>query len=256
MQFLAFLINLASPLAASEAVPWQMGFQEPATSLMERVIALNNFILILITAICILVLVLLVWCVFRYHESRNPTPSTTSHNTLLEIIWTLIPVSIIISVAIPATHLLYYQERIPQTELTIKATGYQWYWGYEYPDHEGLSFDALMLAEEELPPNKPRLLSTDNVVVVPVDTNIRLLVTAGDVLHSWAMPAFGVKIDGVPGRINQVWFRANKEGTFYGQCSELCGRGHAFMPIELKVVSREAFKRWVAAKKKELAFAE
>ena len=183
----------------------------------------------------------------RYNAKANPTPHGTTHNTLLEVVWTVIPVIILVVIAIPSFRLLYFQDVIPPADMTIKAIGKQWYWTYEYPDHGNFTFDALMLSDAWRPqPGKPRLLGTDNHVVVPVNKTVRIITTGADVIHSWTIPAFGVKIDAVPGRINQTWFKANREGMFYGQCSELCGARHAFMPIEVDVVSQERFDQWVA----------
>jgi cytochrome c oxidase subunit 2 len=182
--------------------------------------------------------------IIRFNRRANPTPSRTTHNTMLEVAWTVLPVIILVIIAIPSFRLLYDQLEIPEPELTIKTTGHQWYWSYEYPDH-GIEFDAFMLREDELEPGQPRLLATDTEVVVPVDTTIKVLVTASDVIHAWKIPALGSMVDAVPGRINETWFRATREGVFYGQCSELCGRDHAFMPITVRVVSQDEFDEWI-----------
>ncbi|MCE9648183.1 MAG: cytochrome c oxidase subunit II [Parvibaculum sp.] len=188
----------------------------------------------------------------RFNRKAHPTPSKTSHNTLIEVLWTVLPVLILVVIAIPSFRLLYKELVIPPAELTIKATGNQWYWGYEYPDNGDISFDANMVPEDELA-GRPRLLAADEPVVVPVDTTVRVIVTGADVIHSWAVPAFGVKVDAVPGRLNETWFKATKVGTYYGQCSELCGQGHAFMPIEVHVVSKEEFAAWVEKTKQASA---
>lgn len=227
-------------------LPWQIGMQPPATTVAERVHALHDLLLWIITGISLFVLALLVIVILRFRESRNPTPSRTSHNTVVEVIWTVVPVLILVAIAIPSFRLLYYTHKVEDAEMTLKAVGHQWYWSYEYPDHGGFTFDAILVPEEELEPGQHRLLETDNTVVLPVDTNIRLITTASDVLHAWAIPAFGVKLDSIPGRANEIWFRITREGTFYGQCSELCGIGHAYMPIKVQAVSREAFADWVA----------
>ena len=185
-------------------------------------------------------------------SKANPEPSKTTHNTLVEVVWTVLPILILVVIAIPSFRLLYFQREIPQAELTVKAVGYQWYWGYEYPDNGDFAFDSLMLNDEERG-DQPRLLATDTAMVVPVDTTVRVIVTAADVLHAFAMPAFGLKMDAVPGRLNETWFKAEKTGTFYGQCSELCGIRHAFMPIRIEVVSKEAFAAWVEEAKAEYA---
>jgi len=188
----------------------------------------------------------------RFSAKRNPEPSKTTHNTLVEVIWTVVPILILVVIAIPSFRLLYFQREIPQADMTVKAVGYQWYWGYEYPDHGGFAFDSLMLNDAERG-DQPRLLATDTALVVPVGAVVRVVVTSADVLHSWAMPAFGIKMDAVPGRLNEVWFKADKTGTFYGQCSELCGIRHAFMPIRVEVVEPEAFAAWVDQAREEYA---
>jgi cytochrome c oxidase subunit 2 len=189
----------------------------------------------------------------RFRASANPVPSKTSHHTLVEVVWTVVPILILIVIAVPSFKLLYYGDKSPDAQLTIKAIGHQWYWSYEYPDNGNFTFDSNIVQEADLKPGQPRLLTTDNVVVVPVNTDVRMLVTAADVIHSWAMPAFGVKKDGVPGRLNETWFRVEREGTYYGQCSELCGQLHGFMPIEVKAVSKEAYAKWVEEAKKQFA---
>jgi cytochrome c oxidase subunit 2 len=245
------LMGITSARAA-QPEPWQLGFQPAATDMMARITSFNDFLLILMTAITVFVLGLMVYVMVRFNAKANPVPSKTSHNTMIEVVWTVIPILILLVIAVPSFRLLYDQAT-PEADMTIKATGYQWYWGYEYPDHGDIAFDALMLEEDELQPGQPRLLSTDNAVVVPVDTTVRVLVTAADVIHNWAMPSFGVKMDAYPGRLNETWFRANKTGTYYGQCSELCGIRHSFMPIMVKVVEKEEFAAWVEQAKVEFA---
>jgi cytochrome c oxidase subunit II len=213
-------------------------------------------VLVIITLICLFVLGLLIWIIVRFNAKANPTPSATTHNTTLEVAWTVIPVLILVAIAIPSFRLLYFEENIPQADMTIKAIGRQWYWSYEYPDN-GFTFDAQMIpvrrSQPAVPDGPPRLLGTNNHVVVPVNKTVRLITTGADVIHSWAIPAFGVKIDAVPGRINQTWFKADAEGTYYGQCSELCGANHAFMPITVDVVSQENFDIWLAEAKTKFA---
>ena len=240
--------------SASQPEPWQLNFQQAATPFMESVSNFHDLLLIIITLISLFVLALLVIVIFRFNEKANPTPSKTTHNTMIEIAWTVIPVVILVVIAIPSFRLLYAADVIPKADMTIKAIGNQWYWTYEYPDHGKFSFDSNMLAKDELKKGQSRLLETDNRVVVPVDTIVRVQVTAADVLHSWAMPAFGVKIDAVPGRLNETWFGpVKREGVYYGQCSELCGIRHGFMPIAVEVVSQSKFKEWVAKAQKEFA---
>jgi len=243
---------VTSSVHAAKPEPWQLGLQPAATDMMARISSFNDFLLILMTAITVFVLGLMVYVMVRFNAKANPAPSKTSHNTLIEVVWTVIPILILLVIAVPSFRLLYDQAT-PEADMTIKATGYQWYWGYEYPDHGDIAFDALMLEDNELQPGQLRLLTTDNAVVVPVDTTVRVLVTAADVIHNWAMPAFGVKMDAYPGRLNETWFRANKTGIYYGQCSELCGIRHSFMPIMVKVVEKEEFTAWVEQAKVEFA---
>ena len=230
--------------------PWQLNLQIPATPVMERMVSFHNELLWIITAISLFVLVLLLICVFRFNERANPVPSKTTHNTLLEVIWTAVPVLILVMIAVPSYRLLYFVDRISDADMTLKITGNQWYWSYEYPD-SNVSFDAVPIPDDKIDASKGehRLLEVDNHVILPIDTSVRVLVTASDVIHSWALPAFGVKSDTVPGRTNETWIRANKLGRFYGQCSELCGVDHSFMPIVVDVVSKEDFQKWLATKK-------
>ncbi|MDX5359757.1 MAG: cytochrome c oxidase subunit II [Alphaproteobacteria bacterium] len=257
-RLIAGLIAGASALAAggasaAEPKDWQLGFQDAATPVMEQIDSLHNLLLPIITVVCVLVLALLVYVMVRFNSRANPTPSRTSHNTLIEVVWTVVPILILVVIAVPSLRLLYFQDVIPEAELTIKTTGYQWYWGYEYPDNGGFDFLSIMLSDDEaVEKGLPRKLATDTQVVVPVDTVVKLQVTAADVIHNWAMPAFGIKMDAVPGRLNETWFKAQREGTFYGQCSELCGVNHAFMPIMVKVVSKENFEKWAAAAQDDL----
>ena len=233
---------------------WQLSFQEPATDLMSDIISFHSYILMpIITGISILVLFLLLYIAFRFNSSRNQVASTTTHNTIVEILWTVIPVVLLIIIAIPSFRLLYVSETIPKADLTIKAIGNQWYWSYEYPDYGDIVFDANMLNDDELSDPKLRLLETDTQIVVPVNKVVKLQITSNDVLHAWTIPAFGVKMDAVPGKLNETWFKANQEGLFYGQCSELCGPKHAFMPINVKVVSEKEFEDWIGFAKEEYA---
>lgn len=253
--FSAFILLLANS-QATETLPkdWQLGFSEPATELMSDVISFHSYILMpIITGISILVLALLLYIVYRYNSNRNHTASMTTHNTLIEVLWTVIPVILLIIIAIPSFRILYTAETIPKADLTIKAIGNQWYWSYEYPDYDDFSFDANMLQDDELSDPSLRLLETDTQIVVPVNKVVKLLITSNDVLHAWTIPAFAVKKDAVPGRLNETWFKAEKTGTYYGQCSELCGPKHAFMPINVKVVSQNEFDDWLNFAKEEYA---
>ena len=240
-----FTFLLGSNALAEQPKNWQLGYQKSVTSVMDDLVFMHDYILLpIITAISIFVLFLILYAVWKFKASKNPNPTKTSHNTLLEVLWTVIPCLILVVIAIPSFKLLYKQDVIPKADITIKAIGYQWYWGYEYPDQK-IAFEASMIETKDLKPGQPRLLATDKHVVVPVNKVVKVLITANDVLHAWALPAFGVKRDAVPGRINETWFKAEKEGIFYGQCSELCGIKHAFMPITVEVVSEEKYKKWV-----------
>jgi cytochrome c oxidase subunit II len=232
--------------------PWQLGFQKANTPIMDQITSFHTYVTIIITVIALFVLGLLVFVMTRFNEKRNPLPSRTSHNTPLEIAWTVIPILILVAIAIPSFRLLFAQYDFPKPDLTITATGSQWYWSYEYPD-EGISFDSIIVQDADLKPGQPRLLTVDHEVVVPVGKNVQVQVKSNDVIHDWAMPSFGIKIDAVPGRLETTWFRAEREGTFHGQCSELCGRNHAFMPITVRVVSEAEYKDWLAKAKASAA---
>jgi cytochrome c oxidase subunit 2 len=245
-------IYTASALA-DQPKEWQLGFQNPASDGMRDIVNFhNNILLPIIIAISVFVLFLMIYVCIRFRESKNPNPSKTTHNVAVEVLWTLIPCLILIVMAVPSFKILYKQDTIPKADLTVKAVGYQWYWGYEYPD-ENIIFESYMIKEDELKENQPRLLTVDNEVVVPVNKVVKVLITANDVLHAWALPSFGVKRDAVPGRINETWFKAEKVGTYYGQCSELCGIQHAFMPITVRVVTDEEYAIWLADAKMKFA---
>lgn len=243
------LAGVCGTAAANEPHPWQMGLQEAASPVKHLMDSFHSLLTIIITLIVIFVAALLAYCAVRFNAKRNPVPSKTAHHTLLEVAWTVLPVIILIVVAVPSFKLLYMAERVPQADMTIKVTGRQWYWDYEYPDQGNIAFSSYIIQEADLKPGQRRLLEVDNRVVVPVNATVRLLVTAGDVIHSWALPAFGVKKDGMPGRINETWFKAEREGVYYGQCSEICGTNHGYMPIAVEVVSKEKFDAWVAKAK-------
>lgn len=229
---------------------WQVWMQPPVSPIMERIESFHLFLVAIITVISLFVLALLLYVMIRFNARRHPVPSRTSHNTLVEVIWTVLPVMILVSIAIPSFRLLYAEDRVPDSHMTVKVTGYQWYWNFAYPDNGNFAFDSLIVEDADLKPGQPRLLTANNPMVLPVNTNVRFLVTAADVIHSFALPVAGVKMDGEPGRLNETWFRIDKVGTYYGQCSELCGSRHAFMPIEVHVVSRPEFDAWVAAQRK------
>ncbi len=245
--------SLAGTAGAGQPRDWQMGLQPAASTTMERVVEFHDMLLVVITLITAFVLLLLLYVMYRFSERRNPTPSKTTHNTLIEVLWTTVPVIILVLIAIPSFKLLYYADRVEDADMTIKAIGHQWYWSYEYPDHGDFTFDGIMLSDDEREEGQPRLLATDTFVVLPVDTKIRLLVTADDVLHNFAMPAFGIKLDANPGKINETWMEITREGTYYGQCSEICGAGHSYMPIAIKAVSKAAFDAWVGRAQEEYA---
>jgi cytochrome c oxidase subunit 2 len=245
-----------------QPTPWQVGFQGAVTPVMDDIVWFHNdFLLWIITAITVFVLILLAIIVVRFNARAHPTPSRTTHNTLLELAWTLIPVLILMAIAIPSFKLLFFQLNTPPADLTVKATGKQWFWSYSYPDNGKFEYDSLMLKDDERQArlvkdpkaDVPRLLSVDNELVVPVNKVVRVLVTGADVIHSWSVPSFGVKMDAIPGRINETWFKATREGMYYGQCSQLCGRDHAFMPIAVHVVSDQEFQAWLADAKKKYA---
>jgi cytochrome c oxidase subunit 2 len=231
-----------------QPAPWEWTLQEAATPVMEYIIWFHNWLVGTITVITLFVLGLLIAVVVKFNAKANPVPSKTTHNTLIEVAWTLIPVLILVAIAVPSFRLLFLELDIPKADLTVKATGKQWYWSYAYPDNGKFEFDSLMSQEK-----KPRLLGVDNEMVVPVNKVVRVLVTGADVIHAFALPAFGVKIDAIPGRLNETWFKATKTGMFYGQCSELCGKDHAFMPIAIRVVEDQEFASWVETAKKKFA---
>ncbi len=233
--------------------PWELGLQQSGSTGMDAIVSFHNLLLVIITGVSIFVLGLLVVVMVRFNARANPTPSKTTHNTLLEVLWTIVPVLILVIIAVPSFRLLFTQTHIPPADVTVKATGKQWYWSYSYPDAGDFEFDSLMLSDKERKGDQPRLLAVDNFVVVPVNKVVRLLTTASDVIHSFSVPSFGIKIDAIPGRINEAWFKATKEGIYYGQCSQLCGRDHAFMPIEGHVVSDREFAAWLEQAKKKYA---
>jgi len=248
--FSFFVPNLA---LANQPIDWQLGFQKAASESMREIVAFHDKLLLpIIIAISVFVLFLMLYACVRFRASANPNPSKRTHNVAVEVLWTLIPCLILIVIAVPSFKILYKQDAIPKADLTIKAIGYQWYWGYEYPD-ENIIFDSYMIEEKDLKANQPRLLAVDNEVVVPVNKVVKVLITANDVLHAWALPSFGVKRDAVPGRINETWFKAEKVGTYYGQCSELCGIKHAFMPITVKVVSEDDYEIWLSEAREKFA---
>jgi cytochrome c oxidase subunit 2 len=245
-------VALATSGAASaelgQPAAWEYTLQGSASPVMDNITWFHNFLFVLITVITLFVLALLVIVVVKFNARANPVPSRTTHNTLIEVAWTLIPVLILVGIAVPSFRLLFQELDIPKADLTIKATGKQWYWSYAYPDNGKFEFDSLLAQDKQ-----PRLLGVDNEMVVPVNKVVRVQTTGADVIHSFAVPAFGIKIDAIPGRLNETWFKATKTGMFYGQCSELCGKDHAFMPIAVRVVNDQEFASWVESAKKKFA---
>jgi cytochrome c oxidase subunit 2 len=258
--FAALAVALFVPAGAALAglgqpSPWEIGLQQAATPVMDDVVWFHDLLLWVIGAIVAFVLVLLIIIMVKFNARANPTPTRTTHNTLLEVLWTVVPVLILVFIALPSFRILFFQLNTPPADLTIKATGKQWYWSYAYPDNGNFEFDSLILTEKERKPDQPRLLAVDNEIVVPVNKVVRMQVTGAEVIHSFAVPSFGVKIDGIPGRLNETWFKVTKEGVYYGQCSELCGKDHAFMPIAVRAVSEQAFSTWIEEAKKKFASA-
>jgi cytochrome c oxidase subunit 2 len=257
LSVLAFAIIATAAVTAvaraAEPHPWQLGFQPAATPVQARLEAFNNELTVIIGLITVFVLGLVLYVIVRFNHLRHPVPTRTSHNTVIEILWTVIPVLILVIIAIPSFKLMYYMDRVPNPDMTIKVTGHQWYWSYLYPDQGGLAFDSNLVQEADLKPGQPRLLTVDNPLVVPVDTNIRVLITSTDVMHNWFVPSFGVQEYAIIGRLNESWFRVEHEGVYRGQCDQLCGVNHAFMPIEIKAVAKDAFKRWLVDAKKQFA---
>jgi len=253
----AAVLGLSASVANAEVVmlskPWQLWLQDPMSPTAERVVDLNLFLMWIEVAIVIFVMGLMVYILVRFNEKANPEPSKTTHNTLLEVVWTAIPIVILVIVAIPSLKTLYYADHTEEAEMTLKITGNQWYWSYVYPDNDELSFDSLFVPDDELAPGQPRLLSVDNPVVLPVGTNIRLLLSSNDVIHNWAIPSLAIKLDTTPGRTNETWVHLNEPGDFFGMCSELCGVNHSRMPIHVKGVSKEDFAKWLVKAKAEFA---
>ncbi|HYI88333.1 MAG TPA: cytochrome c oxidase subunit II [Beijerinckiaceae bacterium] len=252
----AMVLGGSAAMAGSVGIaePWQLGMQEMVTELGRSVALFHDWLVILITLISLFVLALLVIIIVRFNEKANPVPTRTTHNTMLEVAWTIVPVLILVAIAIPSFRVLREQLIIPPHDVVVKATGHSWYWSYEYPsDQGGFRFESNMIPENERKTGQPRLLAVDNDMVVPVNKVVRVQVTAADVLHNYAMPAFGIRIDAVPGRLNETWFKADREGVYYGQCSELCGNGHPYMPITVRVVSDQQYAAWLAEAKQKFA---
>lgn len=253
LNLFTFLTTLITPFVAkaqnvTEPQPWQMHFQEAASPIARHIHALHDRLLYIIFGVGIFVLILLAYTIIRYYHKFNPKPSTTTHNTLIEIIWTAIPVMIVLYIALPSVKLIYAEHTFPKADVTLKVTGHQWYWSYEYPETKTISFDSTMIPDKDLKPGQRRLLDVDNRVVLPINTNIRVILTSQDVIHSWAVPALGIKMDTVPGRLNEVPLLIDRPGVFYGQCSEICGQNHGFMPICIEAVTMDQYTAWVKSK--------
>ena len=251
-----FFLLISFQLYGKQATDWQLSFQNPATDLMGSVVGLHNIILIVMTLITLFVLFLLFYVSFRFSAKRNPIPSTTTHNTVVEVLWTAIPIVILVVLAIPSFKLLYQQEKSENYDMTVKVIGHQWYWEYEYPDHGDFYFESYMVQEQDLEEGDLRLLTVDNPLVIPANKNIQILITAGDVLHSWAVPSMGLKTDAVPGRLNETWVNVKEPGIYRGQCSEICGSGHGFMPVVVKVLPEREFMAWANEAKNNYAINE
>jgi cytochrome c oxidase subunit 2 len=252
---LAFVMTGALAAAAWAEVPrpWELGMQPPATPVKDRLNAFHNELLVIIFLIAAFVMALQLYVIVRFNHRRNPVPSHTSHNPVIEVLWTVVPVLILVIIAIPSFKLMYYMDRVPNPDMTIKVTGHQWYWSYEYPDQKNLAFDSNIIQQADLKPGQIRLLDVDNPLVVPIHTNIRVLVTSTDVIHSWFISSFGVQEYAIIGRLNESWFNVNHEGTYYGECNQICGINHAFMPIKVVALSKEGFQKWLADAQKKFA---
>jgi cytochrome c oxidase subunit II len=250
----AVLMSAGAALAGlGQPSDWQIGLQDSASPVMDEVVWFHHFLLWIISIITVFVLALLVIVIVKFNARANPTPSRTTHNTLIEVLWTVIPVIVLVIISLPSFRILFFQLNTPPADLTIKATGVTWNWKYNYPDNGDFEFDSLMQPDKDLKSGQPRLLTVDNEMVVPVNKVVRVLVTGFDVIHAFTVPSFGIKVDAIPGRLNETWFKATKEGWYYGQCSELCGKDHAFMPIAVRVVSEAEFGTWIEDAKKKFA---
>ncbi len=248
-----FVLNCNIPIYADAPKPWQVTFQDAVTPTMSAIYELHGFIMIILTVIVLVVLGLLLYICLKFNAKSHPIPMKFSHNNILEIVWTVIPALVLILIAIPSFKILYNIERIPETEMTVKVVGHQWYWSYQYPEHGNIEFDSNIIRDDQLKSGDLRLFEVDNRLVIPENTVVRFLITAADVIHSFAVPAFGTKTDAVPGRINETWVKVQKRGVYYGQCSELCGVNHGFMPIAIEVVSKKDFLDWVEQAKQKFA---
>jgi cytochrome c oxidase subunit 2 len=242
----------AGSASADYPRPWELGMQTPASEVKDRINSLHDLLLVIITGIVIFVLALLVYVMVRFRASVHPVPTRTTHNTLIEILWTVVPVLILVVIAIPSFKLLYFEDRAPHADMTLKVTGHQWYWSYGYPDDK-VQFDSYMVQDSDLKPGQLRMLTADNPLVLPVHTDVRILVTGTDVMHSFFISSLGVQIYAVPGRVNETWVNIDRPGTYYGECNQICGTNHAYMPIEIQAVSKDDFQKWLETAKKKFA---
>ncbi len=251
---LAGMAALGTAAWAAQPRDWELGMQPSATPVHDRITAFHNELLVIITLITIFVVVLLIYVMVRFHHTRNPLPTRTTHNTVIEMLWTVVPVLILVIIAIPSFKLMYFMDRVPDAAMTINVTGHQWYWSYAYPAQK-ISFDSNIVADKDLKPGQPRLLTVDNPLVVPANTNVRVLVTSTDVIHSWFVPSFGVQEYAVIGRTNESWFNVEHPGTYYGECNQICGINHSHMPIEIVALAKPDFEKWLGDAKKKFAAA-
>jgi cytochrome c oxidase subunit 2 len=250
---LVFAGFFAGTALATQPQPWQLGFQPSASPIQDEIDWFHDMLLVIITLITVFVLALLLYTMVRFRASANPNPSKTAHHTGLEIVWTVVPILILAVIAVPSFKLIYFTDKAPDAEFTLKVTGHQWYWTYQYPDHGDFQFDSYMVQDKDLKPGQPRLLEVDNRVVVPTGTRIRVVIHGADVIHSWYVPALGTQKYAMPGRINEIWMMANKPGVYYGQCNQICGVNHAYMPIAVESVDKPTFERWTAEAKRRFA---
>lgn len=250
---LAVLVFGADPAAATQPQPWQLGFQPSASPVKDYIGWFHNILLVIITLITVFVLALLLYTIVRFRAAANPTPSRATHNTLLEIVWTAVPVVLLLAIAIPSIDLIRMSDKAPNADFTLKVSGHQWYWKYAYPDHGEFEFDSYMVADADLKPGQTRLLDVDNRVVVPVGATVRVVIAGSDVIHSWFVPALGLQKYAMPGRLNETWVRVDKPGVYYGQCNQICGVNHAYMPIAVEAVDKATFDRWAAEAKRRFA---
>jgi cytochrome c oxidase subunit 2 len=253
LSFAGHALAAGDALVQGRSEPWQMWFQPAGSPTMERIMEFHDLLFIIEVGTVVFVLAIMAYIIVRFNAKSNPVPAKTTHNTLLEVIWTAVPVLILIMIAVPSLKLLYFADSTQDAEMTLKVTGNQWYWSYAYPDNGDIEFDSIIVPDEELKKGQPRMLTVDNEVVLPIKTNVRLLLTSNDVIHNWAVPSLGLKLDTTPGRTNETWVNINKEGDYYGMCSELCGVNHGFMPIHIRAVSKADYEAWTKTAKEEFA---